>query len=352
MKTNDLLKVLLTMLVGIIVLLYIPAIFIKISNWPLLGGFTLSVWIVLSFTMIFVYYPPKHFLVKPKKDPEPPVLENSVKPAQETPTVTELASLDNNPFIVKGAKGQPITVGGKPATLYSWRDFQFNLDIVPHTLLAASSGSGKSTALFNLLHRVNQQYNRPKIILCDAGNFDFPEAIAYDQEDIIKVVRYLYLVMRGRQSAREQNATRLIWVLEEAEAFMASIDLLSKKEKDIVITMLANFGRLARKTRINAIFVNQKAGANEFPTVIRDNFNQRLILRGPNNLSTTLGCPFDTTNLPVGVAFNTNAGAFIQFDLIEKPPLNLVSMTELAHLARAYRRKFNLTDPWETLFDG
>ena len=315
--------------IGLILSLIINIFFVIVNYWP---------------HLIFKHQTPKTKPAEIKNNNATQVITPQSTPV---PVIRELSNRSNNPFLLSAnIGGETITVDGKESVLYKWSDYKFNLETVPHTLILGSTGSGKSSSLNCLITQINNRYNNPHVIICDAGNFDFPEAVASEINDIIKVMNSLYIVMRGRQVSRERNATRIIWLLEEAEAFLANLGNQGKDIEKAAFTVLGDLGRLARKTNVNMIFVSQKGKADIFPTTVRDNFGNRVIMRSPNNLSNSFDCSYNTSSLPVGIAYNNTLDAFVKFDYMENhPPMNLLQLSDLHRLERFYRRKYNIISP-------
>lgn len=259
-------------------------------------------------------------------------------------TPRDITSGYQSPYLNPTAVPEPITVDGKTGAMYRFADIQFDFYKMPHVILAGTSGSGKTVALFNLIGTMQHQYPDARFVVIDYGNQDFTQSYPTDVNSFLKVVDCMYYIMRGRQQEGKQTTrTRIIWVVEEFESVLGEIKLLPKAEREQFFARLANIGRMARKLHINMVFVTQSAKAEDMNTSLRNNFANRFLLNMENNsLANALGCAYNVGGLPTGIAYNSAIKAFVQFPLATEPHMDMIPYTDLMRLGNFYRNKYQL----------
>lgn len=317
----------------------------------LISGLILSGAITTLIVTVYYWFT----FIKPnvKFDPEPSKVV--VPEAQiEEPPIKEIRDITkghNNPFIKSDAEGEDILVANKPVKLYEFGDLIFNFKHTPHAGIFGSSGSGKSVAVKNIINLINKQLDYPPIILMDAGQKDFKDALAFSKEEIIDTFKKIHLIAKGRQKENKKynEYQPLIIILEEAETFFRTISAEMKKaEYDKFSAKIAEMMLVCRKLNMNFVVLAQSAKLGDgFPSSIRDNTGNRFYMRMPSNVAKSYILPFDMTNIPSGTAYFDKIDNFIQFaffDEDEIPPMNLLSWRQLESMANVYKRKYNLED--------
>lgn len=297
---------------------------------------------VLNFWPHLLTYKPKmptkvkDLLPKPKPTTTPAVVANT-----EIPDIT---ASTKSPYLQPVAKPANIKVAGKDANLYQFSDIRFDFHRLPHILLAGTSGSGKTVALFNILGTIKRQYPMARFVVIDYGNQDFEQTYPTDLTTFLKVTEAMFLIMKGRQlEGKQTDRTRIVWIVEEFESVLGEIKLEPKTAQTAFYVRLANIGRMARKLSLNMVFVTQSAKAEDLNTSIRNNFANRFIMAMENNsLAGALGCNYDVGSLPTGVGYSSAVKAFIKFPMAKEPPLELIPYTDLMRLANYYKVKYNL----------
>jgi len=63
-----------------------------------------------------------------------------------------------------------VTLNGKPIDVYKFDDLKFNLSQMPFFLVVGATGSGKTISTYNIIQKLNRQYEFPRIIIVDFGN--------------------------------------------------------------------------------------------------------------------------------------------------------------------------------------
>lgn len=173
----------------------------------------------------------------------------------------------------------------------------------PHTLIAGSTGSGKSVLMQNILLGIAAT-NTPKqaeIILIDPKQgvdyFQFEDlphlggGVITDDQQAIQRLQNLVVEMDARYSrfkqARANNITSYnkkvavvdclptIWLIHDEFAEWMMVD----EYKEAVSTTVQRLGVKARAAGIHLIFAAQRPDANVMPMQLRANLGNRLILR-------------------------------------------------------------------------
>lgn len=260
-----------------------------------------------------------------------------------------LRAIDNggkSPYIKADAIPETTTYLDEEVKTYKFKDIIFNFRVNPHTLILGRSGIGKTHSLFNIIETLKQQYPLARFVVVDFGNQDFVQTYPTDLDTFLKVTDAMFYIMKGRQQeGKDDNRTRIIWVVEEFESVLGEIKLLSTKEQTRFHQRLANIGRMARKTQLNMVFVAQSAKAEDFNTATRNNFANRFIMSIENSaLARSLGCPYDVNSLKVGVAYNPSINAFVEFPESKEPPMDMIPYLDLMRLGNFYRDKYGLEE--------
>jgi S-DNA-T family DNA segregation ATPase FtsK/SpoIIIE len=173
----------------------------------------------------------------------------------------------------------------------------------PHTLIAGSTGSGKSVLVQNLVLgiAVTNTPEYAKIVLIDPKQGvdylqfeDLPHlqgGIIDDQATALDRLRSLVSEMDGRyslfkssrtnsliaynQKASAQDRLPAIWVIHDEFAEW----MLIEDYKEEVTSLVSRLGVKARAAGIHLIFAAQRPDANVMPMQLRANLGNRLILR-------------------------------------------------------------------------
>lgn len=173
----------------------------------------------------------------------------------------------------------------------------------PHTLIAGSTGSGKSVLMQNIILAIaaTNTPEQARIVLIDPKQgvdyFAFEDlphldgGIIDDQE--VATARLTELVVEmdrryGRlKSSRCSNITEynakatqsermpIIWVIHDEFAEW----MLTEEYKESVSSVVKRLGVKARAAGIHLVFAAQRPDANVMPPQLRDNLGNRLILR-------------------------------------------------------------------------
>lgn len=173
----------------------------------------------------------------------------------------------------------------------------------PHTLIAGSTGSGKSVLMQNIIMGIAAT-NRPdqaRIILIDPKQgvdyFQFDGlphlegGVIDQQEQAIQYLQALVTDMDNRykqlKNARVSNLTMynekvaeseripVIWLIHDE---FADWMLVEDYKREVVATV-SRLGTKARAAGIYLVFAAQRPDANVMPIQLRDNLGNRLILR-------------------------------------------------------------------------
>ena len=173
----------------------------------------------------------------------------------------------------------------------------------PHTLIAGTTGSGKSVLVLNLILDICafNSFELAKIYLIDpkAGVDYFAleglphlvEGIITEKGQAIEVLENLFVEMERRYARFAQikasNLTQhnlkvpeseqlpILWVVHDEFAEW----MLDEEYKTAVSSLVQRLGAKARAAGIHLIFAAQRPDMNVFPMQLRDNLDNRLILK-------------------------------------------------------------------------
>lgn len=182
-------------------------------------------------------------------------------------------------------------------------DFEGSAQHAPHTLIAGSTGSGKSVLLQNLILDIcaTNDKSLANIYLIDPKyGVDYQhleqlphlvEGIIDDQESAITILEDLVVEMDNRYKkfketkvnslkdfnlkvSHEQKMPMIFLIHDEFAEWM-----LVEQYKSAVSSIVQRLGVKARAAGIHLIFAAQRPDANVLPVQLRDNLGNRLILR-------------------------------------------------------------------------
>ena len=183
------------------------------------------------------------------------------------------------------------------------RAFEGNQQHAPHTLIAGSTGSGKSVLLQNLLLDIciTNSPSQAHIYLIDPkAGVDYvhleslphmTHGIIVEQKKATQVMEALveemdrrYLMFREHKAkdltsynmkSLPENRLPVIFLVHDEFAEW----MLVEEYKDAVSSIVQRLGVKARAAGIHLIFAAQRPDANVLPVQLRDNLGNRLILR-------------------------------------------------------------------------
>jgi S-DNA-T family DNA segregation ATPase FtsK/SpoIIIE len=182
----------------------------------------------------------------------------------------------------------------------------------PHTLIAGSTGSGKSILLQNIILSIAVS-NKPEdvdIKIIDPKRVSFNKfkslhhvkgEIIKDMSDAADFLNSLLIEMNRRYKILEENEVEniyelrkkkgvtlpIIWVLHDEFALW----MLDRGYRDTVEIVVNQLSVAARAAGIFLIFAAQRPDNNVFPMQLRANLGNRLVLRvdGPGTSEIALG---------------------------------------------------------------
>lgn len=140
---------------------------------------------------------------------------------------------------------------------------------VPHLLIVAPSGSGKTYLLTYILSQIA---SKPvQLILADFKGIDFIEFVScknyYKHKDIEKALDYMFNELQKRMAEPNLDNRAIYFCVDEWSGFLS---LYAKKEQDIFKQKMASLLMLGRGVKIFVIMALQRADANYITG--RDNF--------------------------------------------------------------------------------
>jgi S-DNA-T family DNA segregation ATPase FtsK/SpoIIIE len=173
----------------------------------------------------------------------------------------------------------------------------------PHTLIAGSTGSGKSVLMQNIILGVvaTNTPRQAKVVLIDpkqgvdyyqfehlphlkAGIIDDQQRASQELEALVVEMDARYAKLRSarvtnltayNQKAPEAERIPVIWVVHDEFAEW----MLVEEYKEHVTAIVSRLGIKARAAGIHLVFAAQRPDANVMPMQLRANLGNRLILR-------------------------------------------------------------------------
>lgn len=173
----------------------------------------------------------------------------------------------------------------------------------PHTLIAGSTGSGKSVLVQNILLAIaaTNSPEQARIVMIDpkqgvdyfafedlphldGGIIDDQEVAAQRLAGIVQEMDRRYVLFRQARApnlatfnakVRPEDRLPVFWLVHDEFAEW----MLTEEYRDAVSTMVQRLGVKARAAGIHLIFAAQRPDANVMPMQLRANLGNRLILR-------------------------------------------------------------------------
>lgn len=159
----------------------------------------------------------------------------------------------------------------------------------PHTLIAGSTGSGKSVLINGLIYDcIFDSPNQKQLVLIDPKRVELmqykplPHTIAYasEQRDIkqlidycVRLMEYRYKIMQSQFLKRSKDAHVYIFVDEFA-------DLITTQKREI-LKPLCRIAQLGRAANIHLILATQRPTRDIIDGQIKVNIDSRVALRVP-----------------------------------------------------------------------
>lgn len=168
-----------------------------------------------------------------------------------------------------------LTVGADQAALIQGLKIPVKVDFgsVPHLLMAAPSGSGKTYLLTYLLAQLANKLGR--VILADFKGIDFIEldgcAGYFRHDEVGKALDLAFDTLQGRMHSPSATNEPLFFVVDEWAGFLS---LYPKKVQDELKQKMSALLMLGRGAGVFVIMALQRADANYITG--RDNFGNAL----------------------------------------------------------------------------
>lgn len=202
----------------------------------------------------------------------------------------------------------------------------------PHWLLIGDTGSGKSSAIYNVLTAINRQ-ERAETIICEVDGVNWNRLAAADTLagylgalEAVEVERQRRVaLLRAADVAHIEQLAEpppyLVLVLEEAETVYGNISRLGREPAARFVQLMRDFASLGRKQGVMLVVATQTGTSQVFDVPTRKNFGHRFIFRSEPVVGDAWGLP-RSVGLPTlarGTAYDLMRGGLVRFPLIERP---------------------------------
>ena len=237
------------------------------------------------------------------------------------------------------------------AGIVSFSGVQVKLKGSPHWLLIGKTESGKTTASWAMLERLNQKYDC-LFVVCEKNGTQWHDTNIITLPQIHRTIELTKLFVDSRNKQLRQlkvedvsktDWRRLIVVIEETETTLEAFRLSDKKKKekgdklyDDFVSNLHAIATEGRKCGIHLVVISQKGKAAQIPSEIRDNLDGKLLMKSTIGTGRMFELDKETSallpDLEVGIGYFTPANTFIKMPLVSKPNLPLIELSQLENM--------------------
>lgn len=212
----------------------------------------------------------------------------------------------------------------------------------PHTLLIGTTGSGKTSASYDILSRLAKMFHC-EFLITEPGAVNWgAQAVATKTIQIADTILMVAEEMQRRQDLLGKNDVDhvsklptplpfLVLVAEEMDSVLDDLKLLDREMRSRAIVALRSIARMGRKAGVCILAVSQSGTTDVFDAHVRKNMGNVLLFRSEHTVAQAWRVGEKLTDLKAGQAYSLKHESLVQFDNCNRPqlpPYNLPAKAE------------------------
>lgn len=214
------------------------------------------------------------------------------------------------------------------------QNVQIDLSITPHWLLIGGTGSGKTSASYDILSRIAKMFNC-LFVITEPGAVNWgTQAVAKNTIEIAETIIAVADEMQRRQELlgksdvdHVKNLPKplpfLFLVTEEMDSVLDDLRLIDRELRTKTIVAIRSIARMGRKAGVCMMAVSQSGTTDVFDSHVRKNMSNVLLFRSEHTVAEAWRIGEKLGNLKQGEAFSLMHNDVVQFDNCPRPQLPL-----------------------------
>lgn len=214
------------------------------------------------------------------------------------------------------------------------QNMQLDLCITPHWLLIGTTGSGKTSASFEILSRIARMFDC-QFVITEPGAVNWgAQAVATKTIEIAETIISVAEEMQRRQELLGKNDVDhvknlpqplpfLFLVTEETDSVLDDLRLIDREMRTKTIVAIRSIARMGRKAGVCMMAVSQSGTTDVFDSHVRKNMSNVLLFRSEHTVADAWRIGEKLGNLKPGEAFSLMHNDVVQFSNCQRPQLPL-----------------------------
>lgn len=214
------------------------------------------------------------------------------------------------------------------------QNVRLDLCKTPHWLLIGTTGSGKTSASYDILSRIASLFDCQFVITEPGGVNWGNQATATKTLEIAETIICVADEMQRRQELLGKNDVDhvknlpqplpfLFLVTEETDSVLDDLRLIDREMRTKTIVAIRSIARMGRKAGVCMMAVSQSGTTDVFDSHVRKNMSNVLLFRSEHTVAEAWRIGEKLGNLKPGEAFSLMHNDVVQFDNCPRPQLPL-----------------------------
>jgi hypothetical protein len=214
------------------------------------------------------------------------------------------------------------------------QEVKFDLRKIPHWLLIGGTGSGKTSASYDILSKIASWFHCEFVITEPGGVNWGNQAAATKTLEIAETIIWIAEEMERRQELLGKSDVDhvsdlptplpfLFFFSEETDSVLDDLRLIDREMRTRTIVAIRSIARMGRKAGVCMMAVSQSGTTDVFDSHVRKNMGNVLLFRSEHTVAETWRIGEKLGNLKPGEAFSLMHNDVVQFDNCQRPQLPL-----------------------------